>query len=136
MVGTGRLQPASTSALAHCSGWARMDATERWPRADFVSTREHNTSLSASTTPVSPPLPPPPQSAASGRGIKGNSTTAKRAITYLDALQLGGKTGFFSVSPATLMLIACVVVVVWLVFVPLWALLYDAFTEDTGFGPG
>ncbi|TMJ78876.1 MAG: iron ABC transporter permease [Alphaproteobacteria bacterium] len=35
-----------------------------------------------------------------------------------------------------LMLVGCVVVVVWLVFVPLSALLYNAFTEDTGFGPG
>jgi iron(III) transport system permease protein len=33
-------------------------------------------------------------------------------------------------------LLACVVVAVWLVFVPLAALLYNAFTEDTGFGPG
>jgi iron(III) transport system permease protein len=33
-------------------------------------------------------------------------------------------------------LVACVVVAVWFVFVPLCALLYDAFTEDTGFGPG
>ena len=35
-----------------------------------------------------------------------------------------------------ILLIACVVVAVWLVFVPLSALLYNAFTEDTGFGPG
>src|SRR4030081_1284164 len=34
------------------------------------------------------------------------------------------------------LLIACVVVAVWFVFVPLSALLYNAFTEDTGFGPG
>lgn len=34
------------------------------------------------------------------------------------------------------LLVACVVVAVWLVFVPLCALLYNAFTEDTGFGPG
>ena len=33
-------------------------------------------------------------------------------------------------------LLTCVVVAVWLVFVPLAALLYNAFTEDTGFGPG
>jgi iron(III) transport system permease protein len=33
-------------------------------------------------------------------------------------------------------LVACVVVVAWLVLVPLSALLYNAFTEDTGFGPG
>jgi iron(III) transport system permease protein len=35
-----------------------------------------------------------------------------------------------------LLLVACVLVVVWLVFVPLSALIYNAFTEDTGFGPG
>ena len=34
-----------------------------------------------------------------------------------------------------ILLVACVVVAVWLVFVPLSALLYNAFTEDTGFGP-
>ncbi|MGZ3362789.1 MAG: hypothetical protein ACXU84_25985, partial [Xanthobacteraceae bacterium] len=34
------------------------------------------------------------------------------------------------------LLVACVAVAVWLVFVPLCALLYNAFTEDTGFGPG
>jgi iron(III) transport system permease protein len=43
---------------------------------------------------------------------------------------------FPAISPAALLLVACVIVVVWLVFVPLWALLYNAFTEDTGFGPG
>jgi iron(III) transport system permease protein len=36
----------------------------------------------------------------------------------------------------SLMLVACIVVAVWLVFVPVAALLYNAFTEDTGFGPG
>jgi iron(III) transport system permease protein len=35
-----------------------------------------------------------------------------------------------------LLLVACVVVAVWLVLVPLSALIYNAFTEDTGFGPG
>jgi len=35
-----------------------------------------------------------------------------------------------------LALIACVLVAGWLVFVPLSALIYTAFTEDTGFGPG
>jgi len=38
--------------------------------------------------------------------------------------------------PRNLALIACVIVAGWLVFVPLSALLYTAFTEDTGFGPG
>jgi iron(III) transport system permease protein len=33
-------------------------------------------------------------------------------------------------------LVACVLAAVWFVFVPLTALVYNAFTEDTGFGPG
>src|ERR1700746_3170814 len=40
------------------------------------------------------------------------------------------------VTLANLALVACVALAVWLVFVPLAALLYNAFTEDTGFGPG
>jgi iron(III) transport system permease protein len=35
-----------------------------------------------------------------------------------------------------LLLAACVVLAVWLVFVPVSALIYNAFTEDTSFGPG
>src|SRR5262249_30658284 len=35
-----------------------------------------------------------------------------------------------------LMLVACAGIALWLVLVPLSALLYNAFTEDTGFGPG
>src|SRR3954466_11687872 len=38
--------------------------------------------------------------------------------------------------PKSLALAACVLVAGWLVFVPLAALFYTAFTEDTGFGPG
>jgi iron(III) transport system permease protein len=38
--------------------------------------------------------------------------------------------------PRTLALIASVAVAGWLVFVPLAALIFNAFTEDTGFGPG
>jgi iron(III) transport system permease protein len=34
------------------------------------------------------------------------------------------------------LLVACIAVAAWLVFVPVAALLYNAFTEDTGFGPG
>jgi iron(III) transport system permease protein len=37
---------------------------------------------------------------------------------------------------SNLMLVACVVIAVWFVAVPLSALVYNAFTEDTGFGPG
>jgi iron(III) transport system permease protein len=38
--------------------------------------------------------------------------------------------------PRTLALVICVLIAGWLVFVPLAALFYTAFTEDTGFGPG
>jgi iron(III) transport system permease protein len=38
--------------------------------------------------------------------------------------------------PATLVLVACVAIALWLVAVPVSALFYNAFTEDTGFGPG
>jgi iron(III) transport system permease protein len=37
---------------------------------------------------------------------------------------------------ANLVLVACVAIAVWLVFVPVAALIYNAFTEDTGIGPG
>ena len=40
------------------------------------------------------------------------------------------------IRPRNLALIACVLIAGWLVFVPLAALFYTAFTEDTGFGPG
>ena len=40
------------------------------------------------------------------------------------------------IRPRNLALIACVIIAGWLVFVPLAALFYTAFTEDTGFGPG
>jgi iron(III) transport system permease protein len=47
------------------------------------------------------------------------------------ATRLAGRVSLPSVA-----LVACVVVAVWFVFVPLSALIYNAFTEDTGFGPG
>ena len=40
------------------------------------------------------------------------------------------------VRPTTLWLIGCGIVCAWFVIVPLAALFYTAFTEDTGFGPG
>ena len=46
-------------------------------------------------------------------------------------MRLAGRVSLPSVT-----LVACVVVAVWFVFVPLSALIYNAFTEDTGFGPG
>jgi iron(III) transport system permease protein len=48
----------------------------------------------------------------------------------------GGAAGSSWLRPRTLALTACVVIAGWLVFVPLAALFYTAFTEDTGFGPG
>ena len=33
-------------------------------------------------------------------------------------------------------LVGCVLVALWFVLVPVSALFYNAFTEDTGFGPG
>ncbi|HLH93822.1 MAG TPA: iron ABC transporter permease [Xanthobacteraceae bacterium] len=38
--------------------------------------------------------------------------------------------------PWNLALVACVALALWIVIVPVWALFYNAFTEDTGFGPG
>ena len=46
------------------------------------------------------------------------------------------RAGALILRPRNLALIACVVIAGWLVFVPLAALFYTAFTEDTGFGPG
>lgn len=40
------------------------------------------------------------------------------------------------IRPATFWLIACATVCAWFVIVPVSALFYTAFTEDTGFGPG
>jgi iron(III) transport system permease protein len=37
---------------------------------------------------------------------------------------------------SNIILFACVVIAIWFVFVPVSALFYNAFTEDTGFGPG
>src|SRR5215510_16487941 len=48
----------------------------------------------------------------------------------------GGAVGGSWLRPRTLALMACVMIAGWLVFVPLAALFYTAFTEDTGFGPG
>ena len=43
---------------------------------------------------------------------------------------------FNKVRPATIWLIGCGIICAWFVLVPLAALFYTAFTEDTGFGPG
>jgi iron(III) transport system permease protein len=41
-----------------------------------------------------------------------------------------------SIRPSTIWFVICAVVCAWFVFVPMAALFYTAFTEDTGFGPG
>src|SRR5882762_3336746 len=38
--------------------------------------------------------------------------------------------------PSNFVLVGCVLVALWFVLVPVSALFYNAFTEDTGFGPG
>jgi len=40
------------------------------------------------------------------------------------------------VNPATIWLVFCTVICGWFVIVPVGALFFTAFTEDTGFGPG
>jgi iron(III) transport system permease protein len=59
---------------------------------------------------------------------------ANLRIDQLAQAPVAGKAGWLR--PRNLALAACVLLVGWLVFVPLAALLYTAFTEDTGFGPG
>src|SRR3984893_13378175 len=46
----------------------------------------------------------------------------------------GRLAGYLKLS--NLVLVGCVVVALWFVLVPVSALFYNAFTEDTGFGPG
>ena len=60
------------------------------------------------------------------------------ANARLDGLPGAGAAGRFAalLSLPNVLLVGCVVVAVWFVFVPLSALVYNAFTEDTGFGPG
>jgi iron(III) transport system permease protein len=59
------------------------------------------------------------------------------ANTRIDQLAEGPLAGLAGwLRPRNLALAACVLIVGWLVFVPLAALFYTAFTEDTGFGPG
>jgi iron(III) transport system permease protein len=53
----------------------------------------------------------------------------------LDRRQAGA-TRASILRPRNLALAACVLIAGWLVFVPLAALFYTAFTEDTGLGPG
>ena len=60
------------------------------------------------------------------------------ANARLNGLPGAAAAGRFAalVSLPNILLAGCVVIAVWFVFVPLSALIYNAFTEDTGFGPG
>jgi iron(III) transport system permease protein len=49
---------------------------------------------------------------------------------------MGGSALRWHIGLPSLLLLACIAVAAWLVFVPVAALLFNAFTEDTGFGPG
>jgi len=60
---------------------------------------------------------------------------ANGRLDALPGMSVIGRLGDRATS-AAVMLAICIAVVAWLVFVPLSALLYNAFTEDTGFGPG
>jgi len=62
-------------------------------------------------------------------------TIANRRLHGLPAAIAAGRFARL-VGPSHLLLVACAAVALWLVFVPLSALVYNAFTEDTGFGPG
>ena len=66
----------------------------------------------------------------------------KEALVTFANIRLAGRPAGAALSRAVrlatlpnLVLAACVLIAGWLVFVPLSALLYTAFTEDTGFGP-
>ena len=62
-------------------------------------------------------------------------TIANHRLDGVGGLATAGRlAGLFTLPNVAL--VACVAVAVWFVFVPLCALLYNAFTEDTGFGPG
>ena len=60
------------------------------------------------------------------------------ANARLDGLPGAAAAGRFAalLNGPNVLLVGCVVIAVWFVFVPLSALVYNAFTEDTGFGPG
>jgi iron(III) transport system permease protein len=62
-------------------------------------------------------------------------TIANHRLDSVGGLATAGRLASVLTLP-NVALVACVAVAVWFVFVPLCALLYNAFTEDTGFGPG
>jgi iron(III) transport system permease protein len=62
-------------------------------------------------------------------------TVANSRLDGLIGVAAAGRVARVVTLP-NILLVLCVVVAVWFVFVPLSALIYNAFTEDTGFGPG
>jgi len=62
-------------------------------------------------------------------------TIANHRLDGVGGLAAAGRLAGLLTLP-NVALVACVAIAVWFVFVPLCALLYNAFTEDTGFGPG
>jgi iron(III) transport system permease protein len=60
---------------------------------------------------------------------------ANGRLDGLPAAAVLGRTARLVTLP-NVALVGCVLAAVWFVFVPLSALVYNAFTEDTGFGPG
>jgi iron(III) transport system permease protein len=53
---------------------------------------------------------------------------------FIESARAGRWSAYLRLS--NFVLVGCVAVAVWIVFVPVAALFYNAFTEDTGFGPG
>ena len=62
-------------------------------------------------------------------------TVTNHRLDTLPGMATAGRLAALATLP-NVMLVASVVLAVWFVFVPLSALIYNAFTEDTGFGPG
>jgi iron(III) transport system permease protein len=61
-------------------------------------------------------------------------TLASGRLDARRGLAAGRLAGYLKLS--NFVLLGCVLVALWFVVVPVSALLYNAFTEDTGFGPG
>jgi iron(III) transport system permease protein len=62
-------------------------------------------------------------------------TVANDPLNGRFGIAAGGRLAGY-LKPSNFVLVGCVLVALWLVFVPVSALFYNAFTEDTGFGPG
>jgi ABC-type Fe3+ transport system permease subunit len=62
-------------------------------------------------------------------------TIANDPLNRRFSIAAGGRLAGW-LKPSNFVLVGCVLVALWLVFVPVSALFYNAFTEDTGFGPG